>query len=46
MNRERALTVSWFLLRVVAGLMFFDAGALIVLRLVRRNARRHARRPP
>ncbi len=31
MNRERALTVSWFLLRVVAGLLFFDAGALIVL---------------
>ena len=28
MNRERALTVSWTLLRVVAGLMFFQAGGL------------------
>lgn len=28
MNRERALGISWFLLRVVAGLMFFQAGGL------------------
>ena len=28
MNRERAVTISWFLLRVVVGLMFFQAGAL------------------
>ena len=28
MNRERALTISWFLLRVVAGLMFFQVGGL------------------
>jgi putative oxidoreductase len=31
MSRERALQVSYFLLRVVAGLMFFQAGCLIVL---------------
>ena len=31
MNRERALQVSYFLLRVVAGLLFFHAGCLIVL---------------
>jgi putative oxidoreductase len=31
MNRDRALRVSYFLLRVVAGLMFFHAGCLIVL---------------
>ena len=28
MNRERALTITWTLLRVVVGLMFFQAGAL------------------
>lgn len=28
MNRERVLQVSWFLLRVVAGLMFFQVGGL------------------
>jgi putative oxidoreductase len=31
MNRERAIEISYFLLRVVAGLIFFQAGCLIVL---------------
>lgn len=30
MNRDRATEVTYFLLRVVAGLLFFQAGALIV----------------
>ena len=36
MNRDRALRVSYFLLRVVAGLMFFHSGCLIVLGLFTR----------
>ena len=31
MSRERALQISYFLLRVAAGLLYFHAGALIVL---------------
>ncbi len=31
MNRDLALRVSWFLLRVFAGLLFFQPGAMIVL---------------
>ena len=31
MNRERAIEISYFLLRVAAGLIFFQAGCLIVL---------------
>jgi putative oxidoreductase len=31
MNRDRAIQVSYFLLRVVAGLLFFQAGALKLL---------------
>ncbi len=31
MNRESAIRISYFLLRVFAGLLYFHAGALIVL---------------
>jgi putative oxidoreductase len=31
MNRERAIRIAYFLLRVAAGLIFFQAGCLIVL---------------
>lgn len=31
MNRERAVEISYFLLRVVAGLLFFQAGAMKML---------------
>ena len=31
MNRERAIQITYFLLRVVSGFLFFQAGAVIVL---------------